>query len=383
MNQMMTALQYPFDAAYIMRKRKALRKELLKQPFLLEKKIAVLGGSTTHDIKEMLELFLLNYGIRPVFYESEYAQYWQDAMFGNEALAALEPDLIFIHTTNRNITAFPELTDSRSEVDELLEQQYRHFEMMWEKLADDFHCPLIQNNFEYPYFRLMGNQDASSIYGRTNFITRLNQKFYDYAGSHENFYINDINYQSADFGLKDWLEPSFWHMYKYALSQKAVPVLAYNAANIIKSVFGKNKKALALDLDHTLWGGIVGDDGAEGLEIGPGSPQGEAYAEFQAYLKALRKQGILLGIISKNEKENALAGLNHPQMVLKPDEFVQIKADWEPKSLNLKKMASELSLLPESFVFVDDNPAEREIIRQQVPQAAVAVLDKPEHLFTR
>ena len=98
---------------------------------------------------------------------------------------------------------------------------------------------------------------------------------------------------------------------------------------------------------------------------------------------ALRKQGILLGIISKNEKENALAGLNHPQMVLKPDEFVQIKADWEPKSLNLKKMASELSLLPESFVFVDDNPAEREIIRQQVPQAAVAVLDKPEHLFTR
>ncbi len=190
-------------------------------------------------------------------------------MFGNEALAALEPDLIFIHTTNRNITAFPELTDSRSEVDELLEQQYRHFEMMWEKLADDFHCPLIQNNFEYPYFRLMGNQDASSIYGRTNFITRLNQKFYDYAGSHENFYINDINYQSADFGLKDWLEPSFWHMYKYALSQKAVPVLAYNAANIIKSVFGKNKKALALDLDHTLWGGIVGDDGAEGLEIGP------------------------------------------------------------------------------------------------------------------
>ena len=379
MNQMMKALQYPFDAAYIMRKRKALRKELLKQPFLLEKKIAVLGGSTTHDIKEMLELFLLNYGIRPVFYESEYAQYWQDAMFGNEALAALEPDLIFIHTTNRNITAFPELTDSRSEVDELLEQQYRHFEMMWEKLADDFHCPLIQNNFEYPYFRLMGNQDASSIYGRTNFIARLNQKFYDYAGSHENFYINDINYQSADFGLKDWLEPSFWHMYKYALSQKAVPVLAYNAANIIKSVFGKNKKALALDLDHTLWGGIVGDDGAEGLEIGPGSPQGEAYAEFQAYLKALRKQGILLGIISKNEKVNALAGLNHPQMVLKPDEFVQIKADWEPKSLNLKKMASELALLPESFVFVDDNPAEREIIRQQVPQAAVAVLDKPEH----
>lgn len=373
------ALQYPFDAAYIMRKRKALRRGLLNQQGFLEKRIAILGGSTTHDIKEIMELFLLGYGIRPVFYESEYAQYWQDAVFGSSELEALKPDIIFIHTTGRNIASFPQLTDSRNEIDALLEQQYRHFEVMWEKLTDTYHCPLIQNNFEYPYFRLLGNQDACSIHGRTNFITRLNQKFYDYACSRKNFYINDINYQSADFGLKSWLEPSCWHMYKYALSQEAVPVLAYNVANIIKSIFGKNKKALALDLDNTLWGGIVGDDGVEGLEIGQGSPQGEAYAEFQEYLKELRKQGILLGILSKNEKENALAGLNHPQMVLKPDDFVQIKADWKPKSVNLRQMADELALLPESFVFADDNPAEREIIIQQVPEAAVAVLDRPEH----
>jgi len=142
-------------------------------------------------------------------------------------------------------------------------------------------------------------------------------------------------------------------------------------ANIVKSVFGKNKKALALDLDNTLWGGIVGDDGPENLELGTETAVGQAYVEFQEYLRELRKQGILLNVISKNEETAAKSGLAHPQMVLKPEDFISIKANWEPKSQNLVNMARELSLLPESFVFVDDNPAEREIIRQQVPGCAV------------
>ena len=373
------ALAYPFDGKYIMRKRKSLRRELLAQEFLTEKKIAVLGGSTTHDILEIMELFLLNYGIKPLFYESEYAQYWQDVMFGNEKLAAFQPDVMLIHTTNRNISAFPELTDSADSIEKLLEQQYGHFEAMWEKSAQDFHCPVIQNNFEYPYFRLLGNQDACRVHGRTNFISRLNQKFYEYAQGHADFYIHDINYESADFGLQEWSDPFYWHMYKYALSQKAIPVFAFQAANIVKSIFGKNKKVLALDLDNTLWGGVVGDDGAEGLELGQETPPGQAYLEFQFYLKELKKQGVLLTVLSKNEKENAMAGLKHPQMVLGPDDFVQIKADWEPKSANLIQMADELSLLPESFVFADDNPAECEIVRQQVPGAAAVLLDRPEH----
>lgn len=376
---MMWELEYPFDGKMIMRKRKSFRRKLLGQPNLMEKKIAILGGSTTHDIKEILELFLLNYGIKPIFFESEYAQYWQDAMFGNEELAALKPDIIYIHTSNRNITAYPEITDKAEEIDNLLEQQYMHFEAMWEKLEEEYHCPVIQNNFEYPYFRLLGNQDASNPRGRTNFITRLNQKFYEYAVNHEKFFINDINYQSSDYGLREWADPFFWHMYKYSLCQDAIPMLAFNVANIIKSVFGKNKKALALDLDNTLWGGIVGDDGAENLELGQETSMGQVYTEFQSYLKGLQAQGILLNVISKNEKENAMAGLEHPQMVLKPDDFIEIKANWEPKSMNLTQMAEELALLPESFVFVDDNPAEREIVKQQVPGAAVPVMDKAEH----
>jgi len=372
-------LEYPFDSQLIMRKRKSLKKELLKKEDLSEKHIAILGGSTTHDIKDMLELFLLNYGIRPVFFESEFGQYWHDAMFGNAELIALKPDVIYIHTSNRNIMKYPEPDQDSAAIDELLEQTYSHFEAMWERLSATYHCPIIQNNFEYPYYRLMGNQDASNIHGRVNFITRLNMKFYEYAQSHNNFFINDINYQSADYGLREWSDPFYWYMYKYALCIDAIPILAYNIANIIKSLFGKNKKAIALDLDNTLWGGVVGDDGVENLELGQETAIGQAYMEFQQYLKDKQKLGVLLNVISKNDYENAIAGLNHPQMILKPDDFTIIKANWDPKSLNLVQIAEELTLLPESFVFIDDNPAERELIRQQVSGVAVHELGKLEN----
>ena len=99
-------------------------------------------------------------------------------------------------------------------------------------------------------------------------------------------------------------------------------------ANIIKSLYGRNKKALVLDLDNTLWGGIVGDDGVDGLAIGPEVPEGQVYAEFQSYCKALKSIGVILAVDSKNDEANALAGLNHPDGVLRPDDFVAIKANW-------------------------------------------------------
>ncbi len=375
-------IEYPFDPKLLMRKRKAIQRELAAREGLTEKHIAVLGGSTTHDILDMLELFLLGQGIRPAFYESEYGKYFEDAVFDNPALAAFAPDVIFVHSSNRNITDWPHAADDAAAVQTRLDGQYAHFEAVWEALAQRYHCPIIQNNFEYPFFRLLGNRDAFDPRGRVSFVTRLNTRLYEYAQGHDNFFINDINYQSADYGLREWSDPFYWHMYKYALCLDAIPALAYNVSNIIKSIFGKNKKAFALDLDNTLWGGVVGDDGVEGIEIGQDTSMGQVYAEFQSYLKSLKEQGILLNIVSKNEHDNAMAGLNHPQMVLKPEDFISIKANWEPKSVNLIQMAQELTLLPESFVFVDDNPAEREIVRRQVPGAAVPELDKVEHYIT-
>lgn len=359
-------ITYPFDPSEINKKKKALRKELLADESVrIKKKIAVLGGSTTNGIVDALELFLLNYGIEPEFYQSEYAQYWQDAMFGEE-LSAFKPDFIFIHTSNRNVKDYPEMNMSKEQVDELLEGQYKHFEAMWDKLFERFSCPVIQNNMEKPFWRLLGNRDAYDYRGRTNFLMRLNAKFYEYAQAHPNFYIHDIDYASSCYGLDSWSNPLYWNMYKYALEVPAIPEFAFSVAKIIKSLLGKNKKALALDLDNTLWGGIVGDDGVDGIAIGPEVPMGQVYAEFQNYIKAHKQLGVLLTVCSKNDYENAVAGLNHPDGALKPDDFTVIKANWDPKDINLAATANELNILPESIVFVDDNPAERAIVSGQL-----------------
>lgn len=375
----MRELEYPFDGEEILKKSKKIKRALLEERTdFLEKRIAVLGGSTTHDIIRILELFLLDQGIRPVFYESEYAQYWQDVMFDNPLLVEFAPDLIFIHTSNRNVTAYPDMQDTEARVEELLSEQYEHFQVMWEKIADTYHCPVIQNNFEYPFYRLLGNQEAVYLQGRIRFLNRLNEKFYQYAREHENFYIHDIHYLSASYGLDKWADPLYWHMYKYACCMQAIPAFAYNLSNVIKAVFGKNKKALVLDLDNTLWGGVVGDDGPENLEIGQETPMGQVYSEFQGYLKSQKEIGVMLTVNSKNEYDNAIAGLNHPEGTLKPEDFVIVKANWEPKSSNINAIAQELNILPDSLVFVDDNPAEREIVRAQAPGVKAPEIGTPE-----
>ncbi|MDO4566049.1 MAG: HAD-IIIC family phosphatase [Oscillospiraceae bacterium] len=167
-------------------------------------------------------------------------------------------------------------------------------------------------------------------------------------------------------------------MYKYACCLDAVPYVAQSVANILKSVYGKNKKVLALDLDDTLWGGVVGEDGAGGLEIGRETALGQVYLEFQQYCKMLEQIGVVLAVNSKNDMQNALEGLNHPDGVLRPDDFVSIKANWNPKDQNLRETAQELALGLNSFVFADDNPAEREIVKARLPEVSVPELGAAE-----
>ncbi|MBR0079677.1 MAG: HAD family hydrolase [Synergistaceae bacterium] len=332
----------------------------------IEKKIAILGGSTTANIKQSLDLFLLNQGIKAEFYESGYGKFYEDAIFSTPELNEFKPDIVYIHTSNRNIQNYPELTDSPETINTLVQAEIEKYKSVWESIFNRFNCPIIQNNFEMPLYRLLGNKDASDPHGAVNFLTRLNMAFYDYAQRHNNFFICDINYISADYGLKEWSNPFYWYMYKYALCVDAIPYLAFNVANIIKSLLGKNKKGLVLDLDNTLWGGVIGDDGVENIKIGKEESTGQVYSEFQSYLKSLKQLGLVLCVDSKNEEANALAGLNHPEGILKPDDMLIIKANWEPKDKNMADIANELSLLPESLVFIDDNPAERHIVSEQL-----------------
>lgn len=127
-------------------------------------------------------------------------------------------------------------------------------------MVEKYHCPIIQNNFEYSFYRLIGNKDASDYYRKVNFVTMVNCAFYEYAQTQDNSFICDINYISASYGLEKLTEPYYWYMHKYAVSVLAIQYLSFNVANIIKLIYRKNKKAFNLDLDNTLLGGIIGDD---------------------------------------------------------------------------------------------------------------------------
>jgi len=373
----MKELNFPFDSRSILRNKRELKKVLLSDGTKrIKKNIAVLGGSTVDHIISMLRLFLLNSGIEPHFYKSEYNKYYEDAVFGSSELDAFSPDIIFIHTTSRNLTLMPESPAvTAEEAEKLLDEQFEHFRQVWKSLSSKFGCPIIQNNFELPLFRRTGNYDCWGASGQTAFISRMNVRLADYARSHNNFFINDINYLSAAIGLEKWHNANEWYLYKYAMDTSVIPDLAYSTACIIKSIFGKNHKVIDLDLDNTLWGGVIGDDGVEGIEIGQETPVGQAYSEFQSFIRGYKDLGVLLAVCSKNDEENALLGLNHPNSILRPDDFVSIKANWENKDRNIQESADELGLLADSFVFIDDNPAECAIVEAQLPQVQTIPLD--------
>ena len=178
----MRELDYPFDSELIRKKRIKLRKALLADESVkfVEKRIAILGGSTTSEIKNMMELFLLNFGIKPSFYESEYNKYYEDGMFDNPELVEFKPDIIYIHTSNRNVTKWPAVTDNAEDVDALLQSDAEKLRGLWKHLTEKYCCPIIQNNFELPFYRLFGNQDPVIIQGRSSYVGRLNEMLYAY-----------------------------------------------------------------------------------------------------------------------------------------------------------------------------------------------------------
>lgn len=371
-------LEYPLDPETLLRKKRILRRELLSRDVKwLDKRIAILCGSTANDIRDFLELFLLNEGIRPSFYLSEYDRFYEDAVFDNPALKAFSPDIIFLHTSSRNITRWPDVTMDAAAAEALLAEQFGRFRTVWDALAERYGCPVVQNNFDRPAQRLLGNRDIWDWRGGSNFVFRLNGLLYAYAAEHKDFYVHDIDYLAGQYGQERWQDPNAWALYKYAMSVKAIPEFARDLAHIIKAIYGKNKKTVVLDLDNTLWGGVVGDDGPENLEIGPETAAGESFTAFQTYLKRLGKMGVLLAVDSKNDEANAVAGLEHPSGVLRPEDFAHLEANWLSKDQNMQTIAQALNLGLDSFVFVDDNPAERSIVRAQVPAVTVAEADEP------
>jgi predicted enzyme involved in methoxymalonyl-ACP biosynthesis len=294
---MLKEMEYPFDAQVLLTQKRRLKRLLLEQTKpRLRKKIAILGGSTTAEIRDMLELFMLHGGISVEFYESEYNQFFEEAVFQSERLTAFSPDLVYIHTTVRNVLNLPEPRDDAPTAAGKLDAEFERFRQVWLGLHARVGCAIVQNNFELPLLRHFGNIDCSCVSGTSHFITQLNLKVAEFARQCDYLHVSDINHLSARLGLDQWFDDRAWFGYKYALNVALIPHLAHNVASLAMAIFGMARKCLALDLDNTLWGGVIGDDGVENIQIGPGGALAEAHTALQAHIKNLGARGVVLAV---------------------------------------------------------------------------------------
>ena len=358
----MNILDYPLNSYKILRKKRPLKRELLANENFITKRIAILGGTSTGEIKEQLEIFLLNSNIRPDFYECEYGQYYETVMFEDESLKKFNPEIIYIHISNENLKS---LNDVDQISEDRAKDEFIKLEFIWQKLSQSFECEIIQDNFELPSFKSLGNFDVSSKSSITRTVNILNEMLYKQAIEKNYLHICDRNYLSSKLGLTNWKDYSLWLLAKYSLSYQAITNICYILNKIIQSISGFSKKCLVLDLDNTLWGGVIGDDGVDGILLGKESALGEAYLDFHSYVKQLKNRGVILAVCSKNDFDNARSGFNHPDSILKFSDFTVFKANWDTKTKNIYDIAQEINIGLDSIVFIDDNPLERDIVRKE------------------
>jgi FkbH-like protein len=369
-------LQQPLDGLAVLRKKRSLRRGLLEQTSDRRPlRVAILAGSTTGELRDMLELFLLDAGIEPTFYETDYDRVFEEAMFDQARLDEFRPELIYVHTTYRNLKTIPAADAESAAFSTALDAETDRYAELWECMRVRYGCPVVQNNFEMPPLRRLGNLDAFDAHGESNFILELNRRLALAAQDETGLYLHDLNYLAASFGLCRWHDEAIWALAKSATSQEAIPHLAQSVARVVRTIYGGSRKVLVLDLDNTLWGGIIGEDGPENIRLGQGNAEGETYSAFQSYVLELKRRGVILAVCSKNDEEIALEGLQHPDSLLSRDDFAAFIANWEPKALNIRQIAEMLEVGSDSLVFIDDNPVERAAVRAQAPEVTVPEVD--------
>ena len=333
----------------------------------------MLSNFTANQLVELIDLCLVGVGVSVDLYTPEYGTLRQEVLDPTATLYDFKPQTVFLASNWRDLSHVANLADNRGRVEELLELEYQHWATLWDLLHKRLGCQIIQNNFDCPPWRQLDNYEMRHHAGLANFITRFNQLLQERAPPFVT--LHDIDHLQASAGRWTWGDDRFFHLAKLPCAPECQVDYAHSLASVVAAQLGRSKKCLVLDLDNTLWGGVIGDDGLGGIRLGQGDPEGEAYLGFQRYIRALRSRGVILAVCSKNEDRIAREVFEkHTEMVLRPADISCFVANWSDKASNLRTIAKRLNIGLDSLVFVDDNPAERALVRQLVPEVAVPEL---------
>ena len=343
-------------------------------------RLAVLASSTVDHLPPAIRVAGLRRKLLIDVHNGSYGQYRQDLLDPASALHRFQPQTVLFSLSAREAIAGVALTASAAEVDGAIGRFVAELRSLWRKAREIGGAAVIQQTFLDVSEPLFGGYDRMVPGAPATFVTRLNNQVCEAAGR-DGVLVLDIARASQRDGVDAWFDVGRWLQGKLEIAPQAAPLYGDLAARILGAQRGLSKKCLVLDLDNTLWGGVIGDDGLDGIVLGEGSAAGEAHLALQHYAKQLKERGVVLAVCSKNDAKIAEAAFrDHPEMVLRRSDFAAFQANWDDKAQNLKAIAARLNIGIDSLVFVDDNPIERARVRQSLPMVAVPELpEDPAH----
>ena len=341
-------------------------------------RLAVLGSSTLTHLLPAIRVAGLRRGIWVETYEADYGQYLQELTDKDSGLHEFKPTAVLLALDAYHLTAGVTAGMDEPTATAALDEALSHIRETWGLARDAFRCPILQQAALPAHLSVLGLNEHRLPGSRNRFLIRLNERLRA-AAEEDGADILSIDDRAARDGLTAWHDTALWHRSKQEVSPTASPMYGDLVGRWLAAKQGRSFKCLVLDLDNTVWGGVIGDDGMEGIALGQGSPLGEAYVAFQDYCRELTRRGIILAVCSKNDESNAVEPFEkHPDMVLRRGDIASFVANWSDKAGNIRAIAEELNIGLDSLVFIDDNPFERNLVRQELPRVAVPeVSDDP------
>jgi len=346
-------------------------------------RLAVLSTSTIDHLLPAIRVAGLRYKVRFEVFSGAFGQYRQELLDPASPLLRFQPELILLSLSARQAISGVPIAATAEEVEEALARAIEELRELWGHARGTFKAAVVQQSYLDVSEPLFGSYDRLVPAAPSRLIARLNDLLAQ-AAAREGVLLLDLAQASARDGIDAWFDIARWLQGKMEIAPHAAPRYGELFARLVGAQRGKSRKCLVLDLDDTIWGGVVGDVGTAGIVLGEGSAQGEAHLALQRYAKMLRDRGVILAVCSKNEQALAEAAFRkHPEMVLRPADIAAFVANWKDKAENLKDIAERLNIGLDSLVFVDDNPVERARVREALPMVAVPELPEDPALYVR
>lgn len=340
-----------------------------------ESRVAVVGYCTTHYYTAVLRGIAKATGFPVATYEPEYNTVNQVVLDPDSPLYRFDPHFVVVLTAVQALRDSLLATHARDRAD-AAEREARELEWVVRRLAEAPDVTVAVNEFVLPYERAWGNFTNQVDGSLPRVVADMNGRLRELAAELDNVFTVDADHIASWHGKQSWFDERLWFHSKSFCHPEALPQVAGQALDIFRAVRGKGLKCVALDLDNTLWGGTIGDDGLEGIRLGE-LGEGEAYVRFQAWLKELCDRGIILGVCSKNDDERAREPFRqHADMVLREEHISCFIANWDDKAGNLRELSRRLNIGLDSIVFLDDSPFERNLVRELLPEVSVPELPR-------